>query len=702
MLSWLAVATALAILLAFAAHRLGTIRAARRLQADLSAVQAELSRRLSELFSLQELAYVLSDSIRLDGIAEQVARYVKRFVRCEGALVAVAGDDQDGLEVLAAEGTLAPLRGSRVPEEQSGLVGVAMRRGHLEIAETRDGAAPILLGSTRVESAVVVPLKAHGVTIGAIAATRALNEPLSDEDLRLLSTAATHAAVTLANARFVELIRIGKQQWETTFDALSDGVAVVDESGRIRRANKALARMLGVPLTEVTGLGLTATLLGGSPEVSRFLEDVRAGRARAPLTRRGPDGGRVYRISASPMTGGAPADWVVALIEDVTEAKLLEAQLIQSEKMAAVGQLVSGVAHELNNPLTSIAGLSEFLVDHSDTGSKEREHLKVIHEQAERAARIVRDLLTFAHKGPEEVGDVDLNDATRRAASLIRHELRLRDVELELSLATDLPPAHGDRFQIQQVVLNLLTNAVHAVVGNPPDRPRRICVTTQHDDDRATLSVTDTGPGVPEELIPQVFDPFFTTKEPGQGTGLGLSIAFGIIEGHGGKMTVGRGPEGGARFIVSLPASGATASDRTRALRGESTGTRASGPTAPDIYRILLVDDEPAVRRTIDALMSRDGVEVVSAESAARALELLDQGEFALVLADARAAVSAELTLGEALADSHPELRDRTILLTADVRPEIQQWLEKTGWRYFRKPFNVRELQRAAAEIIGA
>ena len=551
---WL-IAGALAVVLAAVAYRVGAARSARRLQSDLSHATTELSRRLSELFSLQELSYVLSDSIRLDGIAEQVARYVRRFIECDGALVAVT-DEEDGgsVRIVAAEGLLADLSGSQFREVETGLVGVAMRRGHLEIAESSGTRAPQLIGDVRPAGAMVAPLRTHSVTIGAIAVTRDTNTPFAEPDLRLLSTAAIHAAVALANARFVELLRAGKQQWETTFDALRDGIAVVDESGRIRRANKALADMLETPLTEVTGLRLAPTLMGNAPEISQFFADVTNGKQPTPITRRSADGSHIYRISASPITETSPESWIVVLIDDVTEAKAMESHLIQTEKMAAVGQLVSGVAHELNNPLTSIAGLSEFLLGQAKTSPDERERLQVIHEQAERAARIVRDLLTFARKGPEEIADVDLNDITQRAASLISYEVRLRKVELDLDLSEAPPHVRGDRHQIQQVVLNLLTNAVHAVGDNPPERPRTVRVKTERRVDSVLLSVADSGPGIPEEIIPHIFDPFFTTKVPGEGTGLGLSITFGIIEGHGGTITVRRRPEGGTVFEVRLPA----------------------------------------------------------------------------------------------------------------------------------------------------
>src|ERR1700747_251413 len=258
----------------------------------------------------------------------------------------------------------------------------------------------------------------------------------------------------------------------------------------------------------------------------------------------------------------------------------MEAQLIQSEKLAAVGQLVSGVAHELNNPLTSIAGLSEFLLEQKELGAKDRGHLRVMHEQPDRAGRIVRNLLTFARKGPAEQAPVDLNDVIQRTLLLMSYDLTLKDIAVEEDLGT-LPPVLGDRHALQQVLLNLLNNAAQAVADNPPERPRLIRLVTWFDD-RVRMKVPDSGAGIADDVLPQLFTPFFTTKEPGQGTGLGLSITYSIVEAHGGRIAVDRPIEGGAAFLVDLPLAA------TGATRRDTADPRGSGGSTPAKRAILL------------------------------------------------------------------------------------------------------------------
>jgi len=668
----------------------------RTLERDRQRTADELNRRLSELFWLQELSYVLSESIQLERIVEQVVRYAMRFIDARGALVALAGENPDDpLTIAAAEGSLAELKGTTVPAGDPGLVARSSRSERLElIRNSETGAA--LAGGVRVESAAAVPLRAHGVVVGSLVVAEPRGGALAPDDVRLLSTVATHAAVALANGRFFDLVSRGKEQWETTFDALSEGLAVVDEMGQIRRANRSLALMLSQPLPDVIGTHLCHALLGRSHALVQMLEEVRRGERPAPLIERSEVSGRTFRINAARMAEARADQTAVVLVQDVTEQQAMEAQLIQSEKLATVGQLVSGVAHELNNPLTSIAGLSEFLLEQKVLGPGDRGHLKVIHEQADRAGRIVRNLLTFARKGPAERVRLDINDLVQRTLLLMSYDLRLRDVDTQIVLPDGLPDVIGDRHALQQVVLNLLTNAAQAVGDLAEGRTRAVRIDTWADG-MVHLRVSDSGSGVPEHLERHLFTPFFTTKEPGHGTGLGLSISYSIVESHGGHLSYERAPGGGASFRIDLPVAPA-------ARPAPPAPPPPPDPQLPPSFAkraILLVDDDPAVRRLVQALFGREGHLVHVAKTPEQAFAMVRERGYDLVLADGQVSAKGKLFVEE-LVTLHPELKTRMLVATGDVRPVTEEALERLGLRYVRKPFNLRDLREEAARLWAA
>ena len=676
----------------------GALHLQRRLERserDRRRAADELNRRLSELFSLQELSYILAGSLQLDRIVEQVVRYAMRFLDAQGALVALAAEGEGGgerpLHVTAAEGTLAGLAGRAIAPDDPGLVIRSLGRERLELVRGSSGEPTRLLEDVVVDSAAAVSLRAHGVVVGTLVIANPRDGAFAPEDMRLLSTVATHAAIVIANARFFQMVQHAKEQWETAFDALSEGIAVVDDHGCIRRANRALATMLGAPLPGVIGCDLGEALLGPSAAPLELLVAARQGDRVQPVVLRSATLGRTIRVNAARIPAPAHDQSVVVLVEDVTDQQALEAQLIQSEKLAAVGQLVSGVAHELNNPLTSIAGLSELLLEQQELGTKDRGHLRVIHEQADRAGRIVRNLLTFARKGPGEQAAVDLNDVIQRTLLLMSYDLKLKDVTIEKSLAP-LPPVLGDRHALQQVVINLLNNAAQAVAENPPERPRVILLSTWVDD-RVRMRVTDSGSGIADTVLPHLFTPFFTTKEPGRGTGLGLSITYSIVDAHGGRITVERPAEGGAAFLVDLPSAPT-----------DATGRDAPEPQvlAPATKRsILLVDDDPAVRRMVKALFGRDGHTVEVARNPQHALDLARTRPYDLILADAQARARDHLFV-EQLMESQPGLKGRVLVATGDLPPAAEEVLARLALRYVRKPFNLRDLRDEAARVWGA
>jgi len=293
---------------------------------------------------------------------------------------------------------------------------------------------------------------------------------------------------------------------------------------------------------------------------------------------------------------------------------------------------------------------------------------------------------------------VDLNDVIRRTLSLTSYDLKLKDIAVERELSGALPDVFGDRHGLQQVVLNLVTNAAHAVAENPRERPREITVSTWFDG-QVHLRVADTGPGIPDDVAQSVFTPFFTTKEPGKGTGLGLSITYSIVESHGGQITLEpRGPRGGAAFRVDLPPAPA---DAVRPALTPVHGTPALNAGSTVKRTILLVDADPAVQRTIKALFARDGHDVEVAGDPQHALDLAERGGFDLVITDARAMAPGKrgTLLAEELVTRMPALRDRIIVATGDVRPTTEETLARLGVRYVRKPFNLRDLRLEAARL---
>jgi two-component system NtrC family sensor kinase len=674
----------------------GLILAGRRSERELAHAREEASRRVADVFALQELSYTLSESLQPRRIAEQIVGYVTRFTDVEGALVALTADGRSA-RVAAATGVLAGLRDAEIAETDTGLLVATLGREEMLLADETAGPRPVVAAGMTVRRAAVFPLRAHGVTVGALAVADPRRGVLDQPTLKLLTTVSAHAAIVLSNARFFDLVRAGRDQWETTFNALAEGLAVVDEHGRIRRANRALAALTGSSMPALSNRSLPDALLPDSADLPRLLEAARRGDPAPPLTGR-TAGDRVLRIAAAPMRGEGAAPWVVVLVEDVTEQEQLESQLIQSEKMAAVGQLVSGVAHELNNPLTSVAGLAEFLLEQPAPTARDRDHLRVIREQADRATKIVRNLLTFARQGPAEVERYQLNELVERTVSLVEFEATLQDIAIDVTLDPALPVLLGDRYQIQQVVLNLVTNALQAVRHTPPARERRVRITTSLQDDLVTLRVADSGPGIDSALLPHIFTPFFTTKDPGQGTGLGLSISYRIVEDHGGSLAVERGDEGGAVFAMRLPARSAAGHEPAPA---EPAGPPRPAPIA-GARAVLVVDDDLPVRRMLTALLADGGCRIDTAADAGQAMALLRRTTYDLLIADARVPVA----LGERFADylwrEWPQLRTRTIFLTADVRPDTEAWLRGLGCPFFFKPFRMADLKAAVAGVLDA
>ena len=297
---------------------------------------------------------------------------------------------------------------------------------------------------------------------------------------------------------------------------------------------------------------------------------------------------------------------VEALVRDVSDRKRLEDQtrdlyhqLLQAEKLAALGQTVSGVAHELNNPLATIMTWSERLLEQVRDAEVKR-GLEVIFSESERAARIVRNLLTFARKRHTTRSLVELNAVARETLALRAYEQRVTNITVLEALAAGLPHVYADAHQLQQVLLNLIINAEQAMLGTRGHGT--LVVRTWHDAAReaVVLEVNDDGPGVSGDLKTKIFDPFFTTKAVGKGTGLGLSVAYAIVQEHGGRIYVESAEGHGASFFVELPTGDGS-------LRGAQAAPASSKPVVPAGASVLLVEDEPALAAAVAEALADAG-----------------------------------------------------------------------------------------------
>ena len=676
--------TALICIAALLAQYQGAERRAVAVEAERQILARQVDRRINEIFSLQELSYVLAESLQSERIASQVARYVMRFLNAEGAAVALMRESDGVLRIAAAEGVLAPALGASVPDTPPSLVVRAITTERIEVSGSSEDTPALLLPGHQAASGAAAPLRAHGLTMGVLAVADRRQGGYSTEDLWLLSTVATHVAVVLANSRLFEMVRQAKDEWETAFNALTEGIAVLDASGKISRGNAALARLLDVPAPALLGQPFWATIIGTAEGEGRLIDAARRGERPPSLTLPSTTTQRILRLTAAPMSAAQDGAAVVVLVEDVTEQRALESQLIQSEKLAAVGQLVSGVAHEINNPLTSIAGLAEFLQERVGPTSAEAEHLRVIHEQAERAGRIVRNLLTFARKTAPGDALVDLNDTVGRSALLVGYELHLHGIELVQDRMDEPLLVRGSGDELQQVLLNLITNAGHALRSLPPGRRRRVTLTSAREGGRVAVRVRDTGPGVPSDLVPKLFTPFFTTKEPGEGTGLGLSLSFRIVESHGGRLAYQPVAGGGAEFWFALPLA-----------TEELAAVRAPASVPSGIRAVLVLDNDPGTELVVRALFEPAGylVEVaraggdIAGRLAARAWRLLVvEGGLS---ADGKALLADQLT---------SQADQRVIITTAD--PLLAARCRARGLMIVSRPFLPRDLVEVAGDLI--
>jgi len=364
--------------------------------------------------------------------------------------------------------------------------------------------------------------------------------------------------------------------------------------------------------------------------------------------------------------------------------------LHQSEKLSALGMLLAGVAHELNNPLQVVLGNAALLENDSIT-SDQANRAATIRDAAERCAKIIKTFLAMARNAPASRSAVDLNELIRRAFGLFGYQLRSRNIAVELDLSPSLEIVAGDPDQLSQVIVNLLLNAMQAIEGASGERTLRVKTRTVHVDRLIELEVSDTGPGVPAEIRGRIFDPFFTTKPVGVGTGIGLAVCHGMIAAHSGVITIDDAPGGGARFVVRLPWGSGDQNHADVAGRDDRAGL--SG-------RVLVIDDEAEIRELLSDILELTGLQVDTAASGREALELIARGDYLAILCDLRMPdVDGPRLYGE-VEQLAPAMLERFIFATGDLLNEATQaFLSEAGRPYLPKPFLPEQVRHVVTSM---
>jgi len=483
-----------------------------------------------------------------------------------------------------------------------------------------------------------------------------------------------------------------EERYRSLFDQASEGIVIADAQDlRILELNQTAKRLLGISQADSNTLSSFCRIHPEPQPPPQTGPEWFAAICRQRILDLVRQDGGVTPAEAD----GAPISFegraaYQFFLRELTERARLEQQLRQAEKLSALGQMISGVAHELNNPLAVIKGYLELILRRNELGKQTRADLEKVAQESNRAVKLVSNFLSFAREQPTHRETVDLNELVRQAAESRRLDLHKAGVDLRLNLDPQLPATQADADQMRQALTNLLNNALQALAEVP--RAGRLQVSTQQRENLIQILVEDNGPGVPPEVLPRIFEPFFTTRDVGKGSGLGLSIAHSILTDHNGRISCVPSALGGACFVLELPV-----------ISPGAEPPPPAPPTAPATQpaRILVLDDDQAIAELLGEMLSLLGYSVTLCHSAPAALELFEQHEFDMVLSDFRMPKMNGQEFYQQAILKKPHLKRRIVFLTGDVvNEDTQAFLRSTGNPHLAKPFQLARVEQTVAEVL--
>jgi len=517
-------------------------------------VEAEIIVRNRELQVLNAVSEVVNQSLFLVKILNGAITTLTEKLELDAGAIYLYEESSSEVELKASEGIFSELLQSKeVDLNPAEFVQGVILNGHNLIVDLTENTTKFaaLLGRNNLSSLAAVPMRYKDKTLGVLLLASIQKDFFNSRHTELLVSISNQISIAVANASLYEQTEGLKNDLENVLNSSLDSMITIASDGTIKFFNDQFTKFFGVAPDEIGGgnflvfvpehlhgffRGKIAELKSGKASIYEIEMCVAGGNCASCL------------VSQSPLKG---RDDFLLVIKDISQVVQLQKQLMRSEKLSALGQMISGAAHELNNPLGGIYGYSQLLLE-EELPTQVRSDIEVILRETKRCQNIVKNLLTFARKHDSEREPIDTNEVINSVLELQSYQLKVDGIELEEELDQSLPKIIGDYHQLQQVFVHLINNANHAL-RESKKTPKKLAVHSEFVQDSVQIKISDNGVGISNENKDKIFDPFFTTKEVGEGTGLGLSICFGIVESHHGKLFVDSTPGQGSTFTLELP-----------------------------------------------------------------------------------------------------------------------------------------------------
>lgn len=530
----------------------GVYTAKRTYYAELKEKIAEITKRNLQLEMLNELALQISINTPLGQIVHNVSESLKQILPFDHVSLYTY---RDGMLYLNCFHPCFQYERTEIPQDEGKALWHVIRNPQQMFWQQSGEIKDLHLSRLGMEVAVISPLLAQNKVLGLFVIDSTQKNSYDTADLAFLQQLANQLAIYIHDRELFAEVTRAKIDWELTFKTVQDLIIVVDQEKRILRVNQATVQFCGIPEKNILGKKCCEVICG-SPgacsdcAVAKALQTKETAVSQQMI---GED--RVMEFYAYPSFHAEGEPGAVIYARDITERLKMEAQLLQTARLAALGEMAAGVAHELNTPLTVILGNVQLLMRDFLNEEQKKKLLQDIKSCGLRCRQIVQGLLTFSRQEQYVFRSLSVNDVVTEALKLVSYQIETNNIQINLHLDQDVPLVEGNTYQLEQVVVNLLLNAKQSFEECEKEKPRMIGVETGYDSERnqVFIKVSDTGSGIPQQNLTRIFDPFFTSKGVGKGTGLGLSVSLGIVQSHGGTIGVESEQGKGSTFTIYLP-----------------------------------------------------------------------------------------------------------------------------------------------------